>query len=185
MTITRFIARSSLAPIFLIGGLDALRHPKPPAQGAEVVTGPISKALGITDDPVKLVRINGGMQLAAGALLVLGWAPRLASTVLVAGLVPTTLADHRFWEEKDPVLRAQQRTAFLKNCAIGGGLLLGMLDKNGAPSWRWRAGKAGHKFSGSAAELSHRTAETASQLTTSISEAITDAADIVGHKLGL
>ncbi len=149
---TRTIARSSIAPIFLAGGMDAVRHPQSKAAKAEYVAGPLAKMLGTTDDPVKLVRINGGVQLAAGTLLILGWAPRLASTVLAASLVPTTLAGHRFWEETDPAVRAQQRTAFLKNCAMVGGLVLAAVDKNGAPSLRWRTGKAAHRAAASANE---------------------------------
>jgi putative oxidoreductase len=147
---TRTIARSSIAPIFLAGGMDAVRHPQSKAAKAEYVAGPLAKLLGTPDDPVKLVRINGGVQLAAGTLLILGWAPRLSSTVLAASLVPTTLAGHRFWEETDPVIRAQQRTAFLKNCAMVGGLLLAAVDKNGAPSLRWRTNKAAHRVAANA-----------------------------------
>lgn len=122
-----------------------MRHPQSKAAKAEYVAGPLAKVFGTTDDPVKLVRINGGIQLAAGAFLFLGWAPRLSSTVLAASLVPTTLAGHRFWEETDPVVRAQQRTAFLKNCAMVGGLLLAAVDTDGAPSLRWRTGKAAQR----------------------------------------
>ena len=185
MTIIRSIARSSLAPTFLVGGLEAFRHPKGKAQKADVVAERVSKALGMANDPVKLVRINGGIQLAAGALLVLGWAPRLASTVLLASLVPTTLADHRFWEESDLNLREQQRTEFLKNCAIGGGLLLGLLDKNGAPSLRWRAGKAGHHVSGSASALSKKASEAAAHLGSSFSDVIAEATISASEKLGI
>jgi putative oxidoreductase len=149
---TRTIARSSIAPIFLAGGMDAVRHPDSKAAKAEYVAGPLSRLLGTADDPVKLVRINGGVQLAAGTLLILGWAPRLSSTVLAASLVPTTLAGHRFWEETDPAIRAQQRTAFLKNCAMAGGLLLAAVDKNGAPSLRWRTDKAAQRAAASANE---------------------------------
>jgi putative oxidoreductase len=153
---TRTIARSSIAPIFLAGGMDAVLHPQSKAANAEYVAGSLSKVLGTADDPVKLVRINGAVQLAAGTFLILGWVPRLSSTVLAASLVPTTLAGHRFWEETDPVVRAQQRTAFLKNCAMVGGLLLAAVDKNGAPSMRWRTDKAAHRVAVSANENLNR-----------------------------
>jgi putative oxidoreductase len=132
--------------------MDAVRHPESKAAKAEFVAAPLAKLFGTTEDPVKLVRINGGVQLAAGTLLILGWAPRLSSTVLAASLIPTTLAGHRFWDETDPTLRAQQRTAFLKNCAMVGGLLLAAVDKNGAPSFRWRTNKAVHRAAATATE---------------------------------
>jgi uncharacterized membrane protein YphA (DoxX/SURF4 family) len=153
---TRTIARSSIAPIFLAGGLDAVRHPQSKAAKAEYVAAPLAKLLGTPDDPERLVRINGGVQLAAGTFLILGWAPRLSSTVLAASLVPTTLAGHRFWEETDPAVRAQQRTAFLKNCAMVGGLLLAAVDNNGAPSLRWRTDKAARRVALSANENLNR-----------------------------
>jgi putative oxidoreductase len=152
MTMIRTLARSSIAPIFLTGGLDALRHPQSKSSKAKIVAQPLAEILGTSNDPVQLVRINGGVQFAAGTLLLLGWAPRLASTVLAASLVPTTLAGHRFWEEKDPVVRSQERTAFLKNCAMVGGLLLAAVDKDGAPSLRWRTDKAAHRVATNATD---------------------------------
>ena len=53
--------------------------------------------LGITSTE-DAVRINGGVQVAAGALLTLNKLPRLAALALAATLVPTTAAGHRFWE---------------------------------------------------------------------------------------
>ncbi len=156
MTITRLIARSSIAPIFLVGGFDALKNPDAKAVKADLIAKPLSTMLGIDDNPVRLVRINGGIQLAAGTLLILGKAPRLASTVLAASLVPTTLAGHRFWDETDPTIRAQQRTAFLKNAAIVGGLILAAVDKNGAPSLRWRTDKAARRVADHANKNFHR-----------------------------
>ena len=53
-------------------------------------------------DPVTLVRLNGAVQVGAGALLAVGRVPRLAALALATTLVPTTLAAHRFWELDDP-----------------------------------------------------------------------------------
>ena len=66
-------------------------------------------------------RIAGGM-LAAGIL------PRLAASALAGSTVLTTIGGHRFWEAGDPQERGMQRTQFLKNAAILGGLLLTALD---------------------------------------------------------
>lgn len=152
MTVTHRFARSLLAPMFLTGGLDAVRNPNGKAKAAEKVAGQLS-GVGLPDDPVQLVRINGAVQLAAGSLLLVGRAPRLASTVLAASLIPTTLAGHRFWEESDPVTKAKERTQFLKNVAMLGGLLLAALDTNGAPSLRWRARKSTGKALASVASM--------------------------------
>ncbi len=61
---------------------------------------------------------------AGGAALALGIVPRAAAAGLIASLVPTTLAGHRFWEEEDPQARRMQLTQFLKNLGLIGGLVL-------------------------------------------------------------
>jgi putative oxidoreductase len=117
-------ASSMLAPIFINGGLDAIRHPESKVKAAEAVTRPLSSTFDfVPDDPVVLVRVNGMVQVAAGTLLALGKLPRLASLVLAGSLVPTTYAGHQFWNEVDDENRATQQTQFLKNLAVLGGLL--------------------------------------------------------------
>jgi hypothetical protein len=63
--------------------------------------------------------------------------------VLSASIVPTTVAGHAFWNETDPVVRKQQRTQFLKNLGLLGGLLLATVDTEGKPGLAYRAGLAG------------------------------------------
>jgi hypothetical protein len=62
-------ASSLLAPIFINGGLDAIRNPESKVKAAEAVTRPLSLAFDfVPDDPVVLVRANGAVQVAAGTL---------------------------------------------------------------------------------------------------------------------
>ena len=89
-----------------------------------------------------MVRINGAAQVGAGLLLATGRAPRLSSTVLAATLVPTTAAGHRFWEESDPAVRANQKIHFFKNVSMLGGLLIAAVDTEGQPGVAWRARRA-------------------------------------------
>ena len=56
--------------------------------------------------------------------------------------MPTTAAGHRFWEEKDPQRKAQQRVHFFKNASMLGGLLLAAVDTEGKPGVAWRARRA-------------------------------------------
>jgi uncharacterized membrane protein YphA (DoxX/SURF4 family) len=153
MTLTHALARSTIAPIFIGGGVDSVRNPEPKAKAAESTARRLGE-YGLPSDPTKLVRFNGGVQLVAGSLLVLGRLPRLASAALAVSLVPTTLAGHRFWEETDPVAKAHQRVQLLKNLAILGGLILAATDTNGAPSLTWRAKRATRRASDSVASLS-------------------------------
>ncbi len=138
-----------LASMFVVGGVNALRNASSLAAKAAPVTDRIipvvEKAVPqapIPTDPVTLVRINGAAQVGAGLLLATGKAPRLASTVLAASLVPTTAASHRFWEEEDPTTRANQKVHFFKNVSMLGGLLIAGADTDGKPGLAWRARRA-------------------------------------------
>ena len=154
--------------MFITGGLDAVKNPNAKAKAAEKVATEIS-GLGLPEDPVQLVRLNGAVQLVSGLLLAVGRVPRLASVALAASLVPTTLAGHRFWEEHDPAAKASQRIQFLKNLAMLGGLLLAAMDTNGAPSLRWRAKKAAGKASASIGSAGEAMGDRASHVGAAVS----------------
>ncbi|RKS71405.1 DoxX-like protein [Motilibacter peucedani] len=140
MTLVRRLARPCIAGIFISGGLDQLRAPQTKSEKADPVAQPITKALPwLPEDTETLVRVNGAVQVGAGALLALGKLPRLSALALAASLVPTTAAGHAFWSAPDGATRAAQRTQFLKNLSILGGLLLAAVDTAGDPSLAWRA----------------------------------------------
>jgi uncharacterized membrane protein YphA (DoxX/SURF4 family) len=142
MTAVRRIARPMLAAMFVQGGLDALRHPASKAEKAAPVVNALAQPLGLPNDPELMVRANGAAQVAAGSMLALGRLPRLAALVLAGSLVPTTWAGHAFWSVEDAAARAQQRTHFLKNVGLLGGLLLATVDTAGKPGRSWRARRA-------------------------------------------
>lgn len=140
MALTRRLARPLLAAIFVAGGWDALRNPEGKAAKAVAVTDPLAEKAGVERfDPATLVRVNGAVQIAGGVLLAVGKFRRLAALGLIGSIIPTTYAGHRFWEETDPATRAQQRTHFLKNVGLLGGLILAAFDTEGEPSLAWRA----------------------------------------------
>lgn len=145
MPLTRRFARPMLAGVFVTSGIDTLRNPAPRVEMAEPVASRLSGNLPLPDEPEQLVKLNAGVQVGAGVLLILGKLPRLAAAALGASLVPTTLAGHRFWEEKDPGDRARQRVQFMKNLGLLGGLVLAMVDTGGAPSLGWRARRAARR----------------------------------------
>jgi hypothetical protein len=86
-----------------------------------------------------LVRVNGIVQVSGGVLLAVGKYPRLAALALMGSIAPTTYAGHRFWQETDVEVRAQQKIQLLKNLGLLGGLILAVLDTEGAPSLGWKA----------------------------------------------
>jgi putative oxidoreductase len=135
-----------LASMFISGGVSAVRNPAPLAVRAAPVldrirplTDRASQSLPFNPTPEMLVRANGLLNVAAGLTLATGRAPRLSSLVLAASLVPTTFGGHRYWEQSDPLLRANHKVHFLKNVSMAGGLLLASVDTEGRPSLAWRA----------------------------------------------
>ena len=143
MTLVRRIARPMLAAMFVAGGLDQLKHPGRTVPSARPLIEKVGPTLGLPDDPELLVRANGAAMLGAGTLLALGRVPRLASAVLAATVVPTTIAAHPFWSEQDPEARARQKEQFLKNLGLLGGLLLASVDTAGRPGLAYRAHMVG------------------------------------------
>lgn len=146
--LVRRIARPLLSAVFISGGIDALRNPAPRAQAAgplidkSTETLPESVTQKIPSDPETLIKINAAVQIGGGVLLATGKAPRLASLALAGSLVPTTVAGHAFWNETDPAAKAAQRTQFLKNVSLLGGLLIAAVDTEGKPSLGWRGRRA-------------------------------------------
>jgi uncharacterized membrane protein YphA (DoxX/SURF4 family) len=133
-----------LAGMFIYGGLDSARQPDTKVKAADKVVGDLAGRFDAVETH-DLVRVNGIVQVVAGAALALGVLARPAALVLAGSLVPTTLAGHRFWEEDDPAARRQQTIHVLKNAAMMGGLLLAAADTGGRPSLPWRARRAvGH-----------------------------------------
>jgi len=163
----RSLSRALLAAPFIVGGINALRAPAQVAPAAEDVGVPIAEQVGLPTDPETLVKINAGVQIGAGALLVLGIFPRAASLALAATLVPTTLAGHRFWEAEGEE-RNQQIFHFAKNAGMLGGLLAAALDTGGRPSVFWQ----GRRAAGQASESIGEAAQTVAGALTSAYHAL-------------
>lgn len=114
MHLVRHLARTLLGAPFVYLGHQAATEP-----GARVQ---MAADLGIPN-PETAVRLNGWAMVAGGAALATGVLPRVAAWGLATALVPTTLAGHPFWDHDDPSTRNANRTQFLKNTALLGGLL--------------------------------------------------------------
>lgn len=129
MRLVRTIARPMLAGIFVVSGLDVLADPEPRAKIAKPVVDAVASVVPFAPtDPVDAVTLNAAVHVGAGLLLAGGVMSRLSALALAVSIVPTTIAAHPFWEIDDPVNRSRQRTQFLKNTAILGGLLVVAFD---------------------------------------------------------
>ncbi len=108
MTLIRLVARPMLASTFVYGGVNALRNAGSLASAAKPVNdeirslaGKVAPQLPIPSDDKTMVRINAGVHIVAGLGLATGRAPRLSALALAATVLPTTVAGHRFWKERD------------------------------------------------------------------------------------
>lgn len=133
MTLLRAVARPMLASMFVTGGINSLRNANAMAPEAKPVADaivPLAEKAGIPlpSDPATLVRIDGAIHVAAGAMLATGRLPRLSALALAATLVPTTATGHAFWKAPTPAIKADQKVHFFKNVSMIGGLLMATLD---------------------------------------------------------
>jgi uncharacterized membrane protein YphA (DoxX/SURF4 family) len=164
--IMRRIARPMLAAVFVSGGIETLRNPKPRVQAAEPVVdqtvGQLEDKLPdeVPTDAETLVKLDAAVRIGAGLALALGRFPRLASVLLAGSLVPATVAAHRFWEHQDPQERAQQQVHFFKNVGLIGGLMIAAGDTHGKPSVAWRARHAARAAADGAADVADSVKDT-------------------------
>ena len=115
-----------LSWVFLKSGSQTFRDPARASNIAAPLLERIQSVIPAAK-PSTLVRVNGGFQFAAAAMLAVGRTRRPAALALAVSLVPTTIAGHAFWRLTDQSQRAAQRIHFDKNLAILGGLTLAAL----------------------------------------------------------
>ncbi|HLX59518.1 MAG TPA: DoxX family protein [Ktedonobacteraceae bacterium] len=120
MSLIRTLGKLFLSCIFITSGAQIFLTP-----GNRVK---IVEKAGIPE-PEQAVELNGAAMVVGGTLLAVDIAPRLAATVLIGALVPTTLVGHAFWKEETEAGRKAQRTQFMKNLGLIGGLLLVLAGK--------------------------------------------------------
>lgn len=162
MGLIRMLARPLLASYFITNGIDSLRNASALAPQAAPVTErlqPVAQRavpnVDVPKDPTLWVQANGALQIAAGAALATGHAPRLSSAVLAATLAPSTAARYRFWEATDKNERADLLSHFLKNVSLAGGLAVAARDTEGRPGLAWRARHALRDAKREAAHVAH------------------------------
>jgi uncharacterized membrane protein YphA (DoxX/SURF4 family) len=151
-----------LASTFIFGGIQALKNTPKLAEASKPVNdeirdlaGKVAPQVHLPEDDKTLVRINAGVHIVAGLGLATGRAPRLCALALATTVLPTTVAGHPFWEEKDKAARTTQMTHFYKNVSMLGGLILAALDTEGRPGVAWRTTHAVGTATKGAKKLGH------------------------------
>ena len=194
MSLLRAIPRTMLASYFVAAGIKAIRDPESLVPAAEPLVdrvvplvkeyAPEQVAGYVPENTVTLVRINGIAQLVGGAALATGKGRRLGALLLAGSLIPSTIAKHPFWTVQDPEERAQDRTHFLKNVSLLGGVLLASQDTEGKPSLAWRAQRGGESIAKETRRASKKLSKSTSKASGSASElaeaAVAGGAALVG-----
>ena len=137
----RALARPLLASVFVVDGLDSLRHPEKHAAMLEPYGAALDKAAetvpGLPAKRTVLVRVCGGASMAAGVLLAIGKAPRLAAATLAVIGLGSTVVRHPFWSKKGEE-RREELSAFLTRGAVTAGAVFAATDRRGKPSMAWQ-----------------------------------------------
>ena len=191
MTLLRATARTLLASYFVASGFKSVRHPELLVPAAEPVTdklvpfvkryAPASVAGYVPEDAQTLVRINGAAQLVGGLALATGKGRRLGAVVLAASLIPSTLAKHPYWSRTDAVEKAEDRSHFLKNVSLLGGVLLAARDTEGRPGLVYLAAKGGESIARDTRRLGRRAGLTSSTLSKNVASLTDAAGDLAGN----
>lgn len=120
----RRVARPLIAAVSIAHGVDTLINPKPKIEAATPLLAKTQGMLPEAVDPTLAVQAGAAVKIAAGLMMALGRAPRIAATLLAAELIPSTVAEHPFWSPGPPDTRKAHQQHFLANCGLLGGLLL-------------------------------------------------------------
>lgn len=150
--VLRRIARPLLSVAFIGQGVNSLLNPKSAAEAAAPAADglqalPDSVSGNIPSDPETIAQITAAVQIGGGLLLATGKLPRVASAALAVTVLPANLGTHSFWNESDPVAKAQKRQQFLTDLSLLGGLLIASADTAGKPSLGWRGRRAAERIS--------------------------------------
>jgi putative oxidoreductase len=70
------------------------------------------------------VPLSGVVALAGGLSVLLGYRAKIGAWLIVAFLIPVTLAMHNFWTVADPAASQAQLIMFMNNVSMLGGALL-------------------------------------------------------------
>jgi uncharacterized membrane protein YphA (DoxX/SURF4 family) len=152
----RRIARPLLAAVSIANGVETLLNPKPKIEAATPLLGKGQGMLPTKQpvDPALIVQAGAAVKVTAGLMMALGWAPRIAATVLAVELIPSTVAEHPFWAGSYPDERKAHRQHFLANAGLLGGLLLAITA--GKPAAVKRAKKSAKRLARKAARKARK-----------------------------
>lgn len=164
--IVRLIARPLFASWFVAQGVSAFRNPAAHVERMDATWRRVAAKSEAPDPPDAeglrtIVKVHAAGMAAAGIMLGLGKAPRLAACTLAVLTVPVAAMDYPKAPREgagarpSAAERTERRERFLRDVALIGGAMLAGLDRHGRPSLGWRMS---HSHVDKAAELKARQA---------------------------
>jgi len=115
MSILILLARICFSAVFLVSGINHLRHIDRIASYAASKKIPFPKYAAV---------ISGVVIIFGGLCILLGIWVKIGALLLTFFLLATSLFIHNFWTVKDPSVRANSKNQFLKDLALAGGSFL-------------------------------------------------------------
>lgn len=144
----RKIARPMVAAVYIADGVDIIANTEKHVEGTKSILDRLRSVLPndysrkLPNDPETVAKGIGATKTAAGSMLALGKAPRIAAGTLAVLSVPTILSRHAFWETQNEEEKAARRNGFMTDLALLGGLFITSADTAGKPGLKWRANRA-------------------------------------------
>jgi putative oxidoreductase len=141
--VIRRLARPMLGAAFINSGWEAL-------QGADRRAGR-AESYGLSQ-PLTAIRVVAVTQIAGGVLLLINRMPRFTAALVALTVLPEATTGHDFWTEKDPDVKKSQRSLFVRDLGMLGGLLVAAVETGGRESVPHRAARTSRKAAKSAVE---------------------------------
>ncbi len=144
----RRIARPMLAAWFVTEGSAAVRGSAAHLEPARAGVDALAEQVGFDrpDDAQlrTIVKVHGGLTIAAGAALALGKAPRLAALVLAALTFPSVVANLVASRRgtTSETAKAEQQQRAVRALSFTGAALLAAADREGRPGLAWKMSHA-------------------------------------------
>lgn len=137
----RTLARPLLAAPLVLDGVDACLRPGPHVDKIAAVS-PVLERAGLPplmdSDARLMTRASGAVTVLAGLGLATGRAPRACAAALAAMSVPLAVVNHPVWLASGRQERREAATGAVRALALGAGLVMAALDREGAPSRAWK-----------------------------------------------